>query len=193
MNSLPGLFLDRDGTIVEDGGYLHRPEQIRLLPGARDALRKASRFFRLYLVTNQSGIGRGYYTLADAEACNARMVALLGLPEPAFHGICIAPESPDEPSAYRKPSPRYIVETLARDGLDPTACWMVGDRLSDLQCGIQAGIRAALVRQSEHAATPEILEYVKKHAIPGFDTLADCVDALVRETAGKAGGTRGGA
>lgn len=179
MTSRAGLFLDRDGTIVEDEGYLHDPARIRLLPGVRDALRKAARAFRLYLVTNQSGIGRGFYTLADAEACNRRMVELLGFPEGAFAGVCIAPEHPDEPSPYRKPSPRYVLEMIARDGLQPDACWMVGDRLSDLQCGVLAGIRAALVRQSEHSATPEVLEYVRDHALPVYDSLADCVDALL--------------
>lgn len=184
MSLHAGLFLDRDGTIIEDGGYMSRPDQVRLLPGAREALRKAALRFRLYLVTNQSGIGRGLYTLADAQACNRRMLELLDMPPRAFDGICIAPEHPDEPSPYRKPSPRYVLEAIARDRLDPAACWMVGDRLSDLQCGVDAGIHAALVRQSEHAATPEVAVYVRDHALPVFDSLAECVDALLEKGAG---------
>jgi D-glycero-D-manno-heptose 1,7-bisphosphate phosphatase len=106
------------------------------------------------------------------------MLELLELPDDGFQGICIAPEHPDEPSPYRKPSPRYIVETIARDRLDPAACWMVGDRLSDLQSGVDAGIRAALVRQSEHAAAPEVLAYVRDHGLPAYDSLEACVEAL---------------
>ncbi len=178
MKTSAGLFLDRDGTLVEDLGYMGRPEQMRLLPGVAEALRRAVRHYRLYLVTNQSGVGRGYYTLADAQACNQRVFDLLGA-DLAFQGVCIATETSEEIPRYRKPSPRYLLETIARDHLDPARCWMVGDRLSDLQCGVNAGIRAALVRQTEHAHAPDIEAYVRAHRLPAFESLADCVDALV--------------
>ena len=112
--------------------------------GAADALRHArSLGYRLFLFTNQSGIGRGLYTLDDAHRVNARMEQLLGLGSPLFDGECIAPEAPDQPSLYRKPSPRSIVETVAKHGLAPAHCWMVGDREADLQAGLNAGIRSA--------------------------------------------------
>jgi D-glycero-D-manno-heptose 1,7-bisphosphate phosphatase len=106
----------------------------------------------LLLFTNQSGIGRGYYTLADAEACNARMLELLGLGDDLFTAICIAPEAPDQPSLYRKPSPRFITESIATYSLDPARCWMVGDRDSDLAAGLAAGIRAAAVCTGKYDA-----------------------------------------
>ncbi len=173
------LFLDRDGTIIEDAGYLHDPEQVRLLPGAAEALRRAAGHFLLYLFTNQSGIGRGYYDLADAEACNARLLALLQLPHPGFTRICIAPETPDAPQVYRKPSPRFITETLATDPLDPSACWMIGDRLSDVEAGIQAGIRSALVWTSDATEPSELLAFRTKHDIPRYEGLASCIDSCI--------------
>lgn len=174
----PALFLDRDDTIVRDEGYMSRPEQIVLLPGAADALRRArAAGFRLYLVTNQSGIGRGYYTLADAEACNRRLEELLGL---AFDGICIAPERPDEPSRYRKPSPAYLLERIAADGLDPARCAAIGDKVSDLECGLAAGVPAALVaRGATGAPREDAAAFAAARGIPVFRSLAAAVDAIL--------------
>ncbi len=178
MTPRAALFLDRDGTIIADTGYLHDLHEVRLLPGAAAALQEARELFRLYLITNQSGIGRGYYNLADAEACNRRMFELLGIGEDQFAGICIAPEHPDEPPRYRKPSPRYIKEMILRDRLDPELCWIIGDRLSDLECGVRAGINAALVRQSPHSATPAVREYLDWNNLPDFANLAEAVAAI---------------
>jgi len=77
--------------------------------------------------------------------CNERMEELLGLPRPIFDSVCIAPEGPKDPVQYRKPSPRFITETISRYRLDPTRCWMVGDRESDVKAGLAAGVRAAAV------------------------------------------------
>ncbi len=139
-------FLDRDGTVIEHIPYLHDPAGVRLLPGVKEALGAAkARGDRLFLFTNQSGVGRGMFTLAEAEACNARMIDLLGLGPDVFDGICIAPEAPDQPSRYRKPRPDFILETIAAQGLDPMDCIMVGDTVSDWQAGLNAGIRALAV------------------------------------------------
>ena len=160
---------------------MSRPEQIVLLPGAADALRRArAAGFRLYLVTNQSGIGRGYYTLADAEACNRRLEALLGL---SFDGVCIAPERPDEPSRYRKPSPAYLLERIAADGLDAARCRAVGDKVSDLECGLAAGVPAVLVaRGATGAPREDAAAFAAAHGIPVFSSLVAAVDALLAET-----------
>ena len=96
------LFLDRDGTLIVDKVYLADPAGVELIAGAANALRAArSLGFKLFLFTNQSGIGRGYHTLADTHRVNARMEELLGLPTPIFEEICIAPEAPGQPSLYR--------------------------------------------------------------------------------------------
>jgi D-glycero-D-manno-heptose 1,7-bisphosphate phosphatase len=140
------VFLDRDGTIIHDGNYMKDPSEIVLLPRAQEAmtlLRDAG--FILFLFTNQSGIGRGYFTIDAVHRCNERMLELLGLGSPLFVDVCIAPEKPDEPAIYRKPSPRFINESIAKHGLDPAQSWMVGDKPLDVESGLNAGINAALV------------------------------------------------
>jgi HAD superfamily hydrolase (TIGR01662 family) len=90
------LFLDRDGTLIFDKVYLADPAGVELIPGAADALRHArSLGYKLFLFTNQSGIGRGLHTIEDTHRVNARMEEMLGLPRPTFEGICIAPEHPE--------------------------------------------------------------------------------------------------
>ena len=149
----PALFLDRDGTLILDKHYLADPAGVELIPGVAPALARARTLgYRLFLFTNPSGIGRGLYTLADTIRVNDRMEELLGLPRPLFDDFCIAPEAPDQPSLYRKPSPRYIVETIARFQLDPARCWMIGDRESDIESGLGAGIRSAAVCTGKHDA-----------------------------------------
>ena len=145
------VFLDRDGTLIENRHYLASPGGVAVLPGVREGLRVArQRGAKLFLFTNQSGVGRGDFTLADVEAVNRRMIEAIGLGDDLFAGICIAPERPDEPPVYRKPSPRFIHEMLAEHKLAAEAAWMVGDAPSDWEAGLNAGIRsAAIVRDPD--------------------------------------------
>jgi D-glycero-D-manno-heptose 1,7-bisphosphate phosphatase len=171
------LFLDRDGTLIKDVGFLSDPEGVVLLEGVKEALHRAIRTHRLYLFSNQSGIGRGYYTMEQAHAINVRMEELLALPSPGFSRICMAPERPEEPAVYRKPSPKFIRECIEQDGLDPAGCWMVGDRLSDLQAGVNAGIHAALLHNPDHFKE-ETRAFAEAHHIPLFDSLPQALEKL---------------
>ncbi|MBI3884870.1 MAG: HAD-IIIA family hydrolase [Opitutae bacterium] len=150
---MKALFLDRDGTLIRDKDYLADPAGVEVIPGVPAALRRVQALgYLLFLFTNQSGIGRGFHSLADVLRVNERMEELLGLPRPLFTDICIAPEAPGQPSLYRKPSPRFIHEMRAKHRLDPALCWMVGDRESDLGAGLAAGIRAAAVCSGKYDA-----------------------------------------
>lgn len=147
------LFLDRDGTLIYDKHYLADPAGVELIPGVAAALQRARGLgYKLFIHTNQSGIARGMYTLDDVLRCNARMEELLGLPSPIFDDICIAPEGPDDVVQYRKPSPRFVQESIQRHALDPRQCWMVGDREADIETGRNAGIRSAAVCTGKHTA-----------------------------------------
>ncbi len=144
--NVQAIFLDRDGTLIENRHYLASPEGVALLPGVREALTTArDAGAKLFLFTNQSGVGRGYFTLADVEAVNRRMIEEIGLGADLFAGICVAPERPDEPQVYRKPSPRYIREMLVAHEVAADAAWMVGDAPSDWEAGLNAGIRSAAI------------------------------------------------
>lgn len=137
------LFLDRDGTLIEHIPYLHDPARVRLKEGVKDGLEKALRGgFLLFLFTNQSGVGRGYFPLEAALACNAAVERALGMGDGVFAAVCTAPEAPDAPHQYRKPSPRFIDEMVERYALDRGRCWMIGDQLVDVETASRAGIRA---------------------------------------------------
>jgi D-glycero-D-manno-heptose 1,7-bisphosphate phosphatase len=172
------LFLDRDGTLILDKVYLADPAGVELLPGAADGLTLArTRGYQLFLFTNQSGIGRGLHTLEDTRKVNARMEELIGLPRPVFAGICIAPEAPDQPVVYRKPSPRFILEMIAQHQLDPAQCWMVGDSAADIGAGLAANIKVAAVRTGK--VDPTSLTEVVAHRIPIFANFGEFANTLV--------------
>ena len=163
------LFLDRDGTIIVDKHYLADPAGVELIPGVRSALQRARELgYKLFLFTNQSGIGRGLYTLDDVLLVNARMETLLALASPLFTELCIAPEAPDQPSLYRKPSPRFIQDMIAAPHLDPAHCAIIRGRPSDAQAGLNAGIRSIAICTGEHTA-----ETWRQHALPGVEIHAD--------------------
>jgi len=166
------IFLDRDGTLIENRHYLASPEGVALLPGVREALMRArAAGSKLFLFTNQSGVGRGMFKLEDVEAVNRRMIEVLGLGDNLFTGICVAPERPDEPPVYRKPSPRFIQEMLAEHGLAAEAAWMVGDAPSDWEAGINAGVRTAAI-----VPDPAVEKARERRLELGVETYASLLD-----------------
>ncbi|MFO1450628.1 MAG: HAD-IIIA family hydrolase [Opitutaceae bacterium] len=178
-----GLFLDRDGTVIVHVPYLHDPDAVVLVPGAARALSAARQAgFRLYLFTNQSGVGRGLFDLAAVHAVNRRMIELLGLGDDVFASQCIAPEAPDQPAVYRKPSPRFILETGQVDGLDLSRSWMIGDSLSDWEAGLNAGIRSAAVDVTPSESTEQRRKR-ETLGVPGFADLPAAVEFIVRASA----------
>lgn len=164
VTSAKTVFLDRDGTIIFDAHYISDPSQVRLLPQAKEALaalRDAG--FLLFLFTNQSGVGRGLFDLDAVRRCNQRMLNLLGLGNQLFTEICIAPEAPDQPPVYRKPSPRFINECLERHRIDRNRAWMAGDKPSDVEAGLNAGINVAFIGKTYPAAGRNVPCYESLH------------------------------
>jgi D-glycero-D-manno-heptose 1,7-bisphosphate phosphatase len=137
----PALFVDRDGTVIEDPGYIHDPDKVRLIPGAAATLRRFhDAGFALILVTNQSGIGRGFYSWADYEAVAARLRELLAAEGVTFDAELACAHSPEARCDWRKPAPGMILEAAARLDLDLGHSLLAGDKLSDLEAGAAAGI-----------------------------------------------------
>ena len=166
------VFLDRDGTLIAEKNYLHRPEDVVVLPGAGRALRElAGAGFKLVIVTNQSGIGRGYFTLADAERVNDQLRREFARDGVAFEKIYLAPEAPDQPSRGRKPSPQFLFDARDEFGLDLAGSFMVGDKLIDLECGWNAGVRKCILVRTGYGAELE------REALPATN-LAIIVDDL---------------
>ena len=151
----PAIFLDRDGTLIVETGYLHEPEKVELIPGAGEAVQRlADGGFELFIVTNQAGIGRGYYAEEQMHAVNERIAGEFAKFGVAFRKIYFAPEAPDQPSRNRKPSPQMLLDARDEFGIDLDASYMVGDKVSDVECGWNAGVKlSVLVRTgygSEH-------------------------------------------
>jgi D-glycero-D-manno-heptose 1,7-bisphosphate phosphatase len=171
------LFLDRDGTLILDKVYLADPAGVELIPGAAAGLAQARALgYKLFLFTNQSGIGRGYHTLDDTLRVNARMEELLGLGSPLFAGVGIAPEAPGQPVVYRKPSPRFLLEKIAQHRLDPALCWMVGDSAADIGAALAAQINVAAVCTGK--IDPHTLPEVAAHRIPVYPSFAEFAATL---------------
>ncbi len=176
------VFLDRDGVLNEERSYVGRLEDFILFPGVGAALgRLQAAGFLLFLVTNQSGIGRGYYTVQDMERIHAHLRAELARDGVRLARIYYAPEAPDQPSRGRKPSPAFLFDARAEFGVDLGRSYMVGDKLIDLQCGWNAGVkRSLLVRTGYGARTAQDQSAALGSAVVVED-LAAAVDWILHD------------
>lgn len=149
----PALFLDRDGVLNEDRGYVSRWEDFRWIPGAKEVVAAFNRAgWLVIVVTNQSGVGRGYYSEDDVHALHTRMQADLAETGGRIDAFYHAPQHPEAPvEAYRhpdpplrKPNPGMILQALQDWPIDRDASLLVGDKPSDLEAALRAGVRGVL-------------------------------------------------
>jgi D-glycero-D-manno-heptose 1,7-bisphosphate phosphatase len=157
----PALFLDRDGVLNVDHGYVHRWEDFQWIPGAKEAIGAFNRAgWLVFVVTNQSGIGRGYYTEEDMHALHRRMVEELEAAGAHIDAIYFAPQHPEAPlEAYRhpdppdrKPNPGMLLRAFAEWPVDRERSIMVGDKPADLEAALRAGVRGFLFEGGDLAA-----------------------------------------
>lgn len=140
MTVRAAVFLDRDGTIIVDDGYLADPSRVRLVEGAADALRSlAARGALLVVVSNQSGIARGYFERAALDAVHARMTELLEAEGIRLHASYYCEHGPDDGCACRKPLPGMLLRAAEEHDIDLAASVMIGDKPSDVEAGRAAG------------------------------------------------------
>jgi D-glycero-D-manno-heptose 1,7-bisphosphate phosphatase len=137
------VFIDRDGTLIEEVNFLHRVEDLRYFPFTDEAVRRLKeRGFLVVLVTNQSGIGRGIYTEDEMDAVHARIQADL---TEKLDAIYFCPHLPDGECACRKPRLGMIESALADLPIDLENSWMIGDKILDVELGLNAGIKPIMV------------------------------------------------
>ncbi len=179
------VFLDRDGTLIEERDYLRCPEDVALFPSAGAALRRLrDAGFQLIQVTNQSGVGRGYFTMEDVERVNARVAEECGRHDVRFEKVYVAPESPNQPSRGRKPSPQFLLDARDELGLDLAQSYMIGDKLIDLECGWNAGVKTAILVRTGYGAETERKHGAQLGRAVVVNDLAAAADWILQHSVG---------
>ena len=140
------VFFDRDGTLNEEREYLASPEGLTMLGGAVDAVKIVNKAALMAVViTNQSGVGRGYFGRGDVEAVNGRLRALVGEGGGRIDGVYYCPHRPDEGCECRKPATGLIRQASGDLGIDPTRSYVVGDKVADIEMAWACGAKGVLV------------------------------------------------
>lgn len=179
----PAIFLDRDGTLNEEVDFLSDPDQLVLIPGAGAAVARLNALgIPVVVVTNQSGIGRGKYDWQDFAAVMSRMGTLLALENAHIDAVYASPHHEQALGEYavadhpeRKPNPGMLLRAAEEHDLDLSRSWMVGDKALDIEAGLRAGCKVALVRtgyghkvDGSNAdlvadSLPEAVDYILSH------------------------------
>jgi D-glycero-D-manno-heptose 1,7-bisphosphate phosphatase len=149
------VILDRDGTIVLDRGYLDDPAGLQFAPGAAEALIWwYARGYRLIVITNQSGVGRGYFPVERVEAMNARLYAMVEELGVRLERIYYCPHHPEAGCICRKPALGLLMQAASDLGFNPQRAVVIGDKESDIELGRRAGARTILIAADSAAPAP---------------------------------------
>lgn len=188
----PALFIDRDGVLVEETNYLHRPEDVSLIPGVGHALSKLNQArIPVIIVTNQAGIGRGYYGWKEfirvqndiyykLKTSGAHIDACVACP---YHSEGLAPYRYSG-HFFRKPNPGMLLWAAQTSGINLNSSWIVGDKLSDLQAGEKAGLAGLAHVLTGHGAAhrPKVLEWAKgRPNILAVQNLCEAIDSFLQK------------
>lgn len=184
------IFCDRDGTLIQDCHFLSHPDQIDWIPGVLDALKiLKSQSIQVIVVTNQSGVARGYFGVDSVEAVNNKIRHDIESRGGSILDFYYCPHHPQGtvmqysyPCNCRKPSPGMFMQALQDHHLDPDQCWVIGDRLRDLEPGLQLGMKAFLVRTGYGIESHKLLlESQKTKQISVISSVAEIVSFLGRD------------
>jgi D-glycero-D-manno-heptose 1,7-bisphosphate phosphatase len=172
------VFLDRDGTIIEEVNYLAHPDQVKLLPGAAEAIREWNAAGVLVIVvTNQAGVARGYFPESRVAEVHARLDALLAECGARIDAYYYCPHGPDDGCECRKPRPGMLLVAAREHDIDLARAWVIGDKVSDADAGRAAGCNALLVRTGHPlpegadavADLRAVLELWSGHSVTGIE------------------------
>ncbi|MCO4753897.1 MAG: HAD family hydrolase [Bacteriovoracaceae bacterium] len=156
------IFLDRDGTIIIDKHYLHDPDQVEYFNDTFEAMKLMDqKGYQLFMVTNQSGIGRGMFKVEDMHKVHEKMINDLNKEGVVIKDVAFCPHSPDDNCECRKPSAQMIKELMSKHKISEG--YMIGDKVIDAQAGINAGIQGVHLTQSksEYESYSTLLEFAK--------------------------------
>lgn len=179
--SSPAIFLDRDGTIIVEKNYLGDPDQVVLLDGAVEGLRAMSRHsLPLVVVSNQSGVGRGYFSVDQARAVERRLDELLAREGVAIAGWYMCPHAPDENCSCRKPLPGMINAAVRDLDLDPARSFVIGDKRSDIDLASAVGAAGILVTTGHGY---QDVDYARSLPAPVCRDLIEAAEEVARHLA----------
>jgi D-glycero-D-manno-heptose 1,7-bisphosphate phosphatase len=151
------IFLDRDNTLIKDDGYFHDPDAIAFVPHAVDGLLKLQQAgFLLFVVSNQSGIGRGYFPESDAIAVHKRIIELLQEQGVRLEKIYYCPHAPEENCPCRKPKPFLILKAAKEFGVDLAKSFFIGDHMKDMEVGRAAGTMTVFLGPSKKSSVVDL-------------------------------------
>lgn len=190
--SSPAIFLDRDGVLIENvAEYVRSWSDVRPFPSSMAALARLAHLpYRIVIITNQSVVGRGLISLADAEAINARLVEAIRTAGGRIDGVYMCPHAPEDNCDCRKPRPGLLLRARAELDLDLAASLLIGDALEDIQAAHAAGVgRAALVRTGRGVAQEAEIARRSSPRISIFADLDEAVTGLLGATASEEPGS----
>lgn len=170
MDKNKAVFLDRDGVINKDTGYVHKIEDFLILPGVIESLKiLQSKGYKLIIVTNQGGIAKKYYTLDDFTKLNNHMLSIFEENKIKIEKVYFCPHAPEEDCECRKPKTKFVYDAEKEFNIDLKNSWVIGDKMSDIKMGEDCGCRALLVES----------EYVKNVDVMKFKDIYDCANYIL--------------
>ena len=179
------VVLDRDGTVIVEKNYLSEPDQVELLPGVVNGLNKlAAVGLGLVVVTNQSGIGRGYFTESKLEQINQRMADLLSEHGIILDGIYHCPHTPQDDCQCRKPRTGLLDMAAKENYFDPANCFVVGDKGSDIELGKRARATTILVTTGYGQQTAKDSTVQPDFTLPGLEETTETILGLLNLSPG---------
>ncbi|MCY3023432.1 MAG: HAD family hydrolase [Planctomycetota bacterium] len=175
------VILDRDGTVIVERNYLSDVDQVALLPGAAEGLRRMSVLgLGLVVITNQSGVGRGYFSDECVARVHRRMAELLAAEGVRLDGVYYCPHLPEDDCTCRKPKPGLLLKAAAELQFEPRDCLVVGDKVCDLELGRNVGATTFLVQTGYGARLGESQRSLASYNVAGLPAAADVMARLVK-------------
>jgi D-glycero-D-manno-heptose 1,7-bisphosphate phosphatase len=172
----PAVFVDRDGTLMRDADYCSDPKQVKVFPGVRDALHQLkAKGFKIIVITNQSGIGRGFFTVDQYRAVEAEVSRQLG--DLLIDATYFCPDVPGQPSECRKPAPGMIWQAAREHDVDLARSFFIGDKEIDAECGRNAGVRTIRVQTGfDRETSGSRANWVAKDLLAAAEIIINCID-----------------
>jgi D-glycero-D-manno-heptose 1,7-bisphosphate phosphatase len=164
MSGRPAVFFDRDGTLMDDVDYCSDPRDVQVYPGVAEALvRLKQAGYAVFIITNQSGIGRGLMTEEEYRAVQSEFVRQAG--ESSIDATYFCADPPGVPSSRRKPEPGMVLEAAREHGIDLSVSFFIGDKQVDIECGRRAGTRTIQVMTGYGARQPCEADHVASDVV----------------------------